>query len=71
MKTSDGWHTEPPSNVRLVLCQGYGSDFFIRSYERTSGFGMEFYVPDYHHGIRPVVAWHELPEPYGGGSNAD
>lgn len=70
-RVRDGWHTEPPDDYRLVLCQGMLGGFFLGSYHKTNKHGMEFYVPNYRGGYRQAVAWHELPEPYGGGSNAD
>lgn len=70
-RTRDGWHTEPPADERLVLCQGRGGGLFVGSHCQTNGHGMEFYVPNCRDGYRRAVAWHELPEPYGGGSNAD
>lgn len=33
--TSDGWHTEPPDDNRLVLCQGKLGGFFIGSYHKV------------------------------------
>lgn len=67
----DGWHTEPPKDERLVLCQGKLGGFFVGRYHKTNRGGMDFYVPNYRGGYRPAVAWHELPEPYGGDANAD
>lgn len=71
VRVRDGWHTEPPIDERLVLCQGKLGGFFVGSYHKTNGGGMDFYVPNYRGGYRPVVAWHELPEPYGGDANVD
>ena len=66
MPNSDGWHTEPPEDERLVLCQGRGGGFFVGFHRQTNRCGMEFHVPNYRNGRRRAVAWHELPEPYGG-----
>lgn len=64
----DMWHIEPPIDDRLVLCQGKLGGFFVGRYHETNGGGMHFYVPNYRGGYRIAVAWHELPEPYGGGT---
>lgn len=65
----DGWHTDPPEDERFVLCQGERGGFFVGRYQAHGG--MEFYVPNYRGGYRQAVAWHELPEPYGGDANGD
>lgn len=70
-RVRDGWHTEPPDDERLVLCQGKQGGLFVGRYHKTNGGGMDFYVPNYRGGYRPAVAWHELPEPYGGDANVD
>lgn len=70
-RARDRWHTEPPKDERLVLCQGKLGGLFVGRYHKTNGGSMDFYVPNYRGGYRPAVAWHELPEPYGGDANAD
>lgn len=71
MPTSDGWHTEPPLDGRLVLCQGRKGALFVGSLYQANAHGMEFYVPNCRDNYRDVIAWHELPEPYRGDANAD
>lgn len=61
---TDGWHTEPPSDDRYVLCQGARGAMFIGSFMRGVEGNMRFYVPNYSNYSRYAVAWHELPEPY-------
>ena len=65
----DGWHTEPPSDGRMVLCQGKKGSIFVGSLYKVNEHGMEFYVPSCTDNYRYAIAWHELPRPYGGGAN--
>lgn len=65
-RVRDGWHTEPPIDDRLVLCQGMLGGLFVGRYRKTNEGGMEFYVPNFRDSYRSAIAWHELPEPFGG-----
>lgn len=67
--TLNGWHTEPPKDGRLVLCQGKRGSIFVGSLYKANEHGMEFYVPSCTDNYRYAIAWHELPRPYGGGAN--
>ena len=61
----DGWHTEPPSDDRYVLCQGARGAFFVGAFEQLDPYyGMGFYVPYKKDHRRYAVAWRELPPAY-------
>lgn len=66
-RVRDWWHIEPPHDERMVLCQGKRGGLFVGRYHDTNDGRMEFYVPNCRDNYRIAVAWHELPEQYGGG----